>query len=167
MQNELPKRKHPRLDNYDYSTAGAYFVTICVRDRLHVFSDITKIITNSVEYKTQLTSYGKIAEAQLLSLPKRYPFLTIDRYVIMPDHIHVVFVFDRKAEEQQLRPSVTDIVCAYKSLTAKECKQNGFNGDLFQTSFYEHIIRNEQDYSNIVEYIYDNPKRKYYDEAKK
>ena len=102
-----------------------------------MFSDITKIITNSVEYKTQLTSYGKIAEAQLLSLPKRYPFLTIDRYVIMPDHIHVVFVFDGKAEEQQLRPTVMDIVCAYKSLTAKECKKNGFNGDLFQTSFYE------------------------------
>ena len=62
------------------------------------------------------------------------------------------------------RPTITDIVCAYKSLTTRECKKNGFDGKLFQTSFYEHIIRGREDYEEIVKYIYENPIRWYYDE---
>ena len=55
------------------------------------------------------------------------------------------------------RPTLTDIVCAYKSLTTRECKNNGFDGKLFQTSFYEHIIRCREDYEEIEKYIYENP----------
>ena len=62
------------------------------------------------------------------------------------------------------RPTIADIVCAYKSLTTRECKKNGFEGILFQTSFYEHIIRGREDYEEIVKYIYENPLRWYYDE---
>lgn len=62
------------------------------------------------------------------------------------------------------RPTILDIVCAYKSLTARECKKIGFEGKLFQTSFYEHIIRNRNDYVEVVKYIYENPIRWYYDE---
>ena len=61
-------------------------------------------------------------------------------------------------------PTITDIVCAYKSLTTRECKKNGVEGILFQTSFYEHIIRGREDYEEIVKYIYENPLRWYYDE---
>ena len=62
------------------------------------------------------------------------------------------------------RPTITDIVCAYKSLTTRVCKKNGFDGKLFQTSFYEHIIRCREDYEEIEKYIYENPIRWYYDE---
>ena len=62
------------------------------------------------------------------------------------------------------RPTVTDIVCAYKSLTTRGCKKNGFDGKLFQPSFYEHIIRGRDDYEESVKYIYENPTRWYYDE---
>lgn len=62
------------------------------------------------------------------------------------------------------RPTIMDIVCAYKSLTARECKKKGFEGKLFQTSFYEHIIRNRNDYVETVKYIYEIPIRWYYDE---
>ena len=57
-----------------------------------------------------------------------------------------------------------DVVCAYKSLTTIQCKKNSFNTKLFQTSFYEHIIRDRRDYDEIVKYIDENPMRWYYDE---
>ena len=62
------------------------------------------------------------------------------------------------------RPTIMDIVCAYKSLTTRECKKNGFYGKLFQTSFYEHIIRGQEDYDEIAKYIYENPMQWYCDE---
>ena len=95
----------------------------------------------------------------------------------MPNHIHVVLVLDHETAGASPRPTVidetagasprptiTDIVCAYKSLTTRECKKNGFDEKLFQTSFYEHIIRGQEDYEKIVNYICENPVRWYYDE---
>ena len=164
-EKELPKRKHPRLDNYDYSTAGAYFVTICTQNRRCVLSRIVgrglaPAETTAIEY----TSLGEIAEKQLLLLKDRYPYLAVDKYVIMPNHIHVIMILSGKAAGASPRPTIADIVCAYKSLTTRECKKNGFEGILFQTSFYEHIIRGREDYEEIVKYIYENPLRWYYDE---
>ena len=82
----------------------------------------------------------------------------------MPNHIHIVLVLNEKAAGASPRPTITDIVCAYKSLTTRECKKNGLNGNLFQISFYEHIIRGQEDYEEIVKYIYENPIRWLYDE---
>ena len=181
MENELPKRKHPRLDNYDYSSAGAYYITICTQNRRCVLSRVVGRGLAPAENKgIEYTLLGEIAEKQLRLLEDRYPYLAVDKYVIMPNHIHVVLVLEnetagaspRPTTEAVLcdgsinvsRPTVTDIVCTFKSLTTRECKKNGFNGKLFQTSFYEHIIRGREDYETIVKYIYDNPKRWYYDE---
>ena len=162
---ELPRRKHPRLDNYDYSSVGAYFVTICTQNRRCTLSRIVgrglaPAETNGVEH----TKLGEIAKKQLLSLEKRYSCLKIDAYVIMPNHIHVVFIMDNETAGASPRPTIMDIVCAYKSLTTRECRKNGFADKLFQTSFYEHIIRNRADYDDIVKYICENPMRWYYDE---
>ena len=164
-EKELPKRKHPRLDNYDYSSTGAYFVTICTQNRRCVLSRIVgrglaPAETTAIEY----TSLGEIAEKQLFLLADRYPYLTIDQYVIMPNHIHAILILNGDTAGASPRPTLTDIVCAYKSLTTRECKKNGFEGILFQTSFYEHIIRGREDYEEIVKYIYENPIRWYYDE---
>ena len=165
MEKEFPKRKHPRLDNYDYSSAGAYFVTICTQNRRNVLSRIVgrglaPAETNGIEY----TFFGEIAERQLLLLEDRYPCLTVDRYVIMPNHVHVILIFKRETAGVNPRPTIMDVVCAYKSLTTRECKKSGFTEKLFQTSFYEHIIRDREDYEEIVKYIYENPMRWYYDE---
>ena len=164
-EKELPKRKHPRLNNYDYSSAGAYFVTICTQNRWCVLSRIVgrglaPAETTAIEY----TPLGEIAEKQLFLLEDRYPYLTIDQYVIMPNHIHAILILNGEAAGASPRPTVTDIVCAYKSLTTRECKKSGFGEKLFQTSFYEHIIRSREDYEEIVKYIYENPIRWYYDE---
>ena len=112
----------------------------------------------------EYTSFGNIAEQQLLSLEDRYEYLSVDKYVIMPNHIHVVLILESDAAGASPRPTLTDIVCAYKSLTTRECKKNGFNGKLFQTSFYEHIIRGREDYDEIIKYIYENPIHWYCDE---
>ena len=150
------KRKHPRLARYDYSTAGAYFITICTQNRKCLLSYIVgqKLAPAEIRY----TAYGKIAEEQLFLLEKRYPCLKIDQYVIMPNHIHAILLLDGAAGASP-RPTITDIVCAYKSLTTRMCKKVQPIEKLFQTSFYEHVIRGREDYDEIAEYIANNSKQ--------
>jgi REP element-mobilizing transposase RayT len=160
MKTELPQRKHPRLDNYDYSSAGAYFITICTQNRQCVLSHIVgRGLAPAETIEIEYTLFGTIAEKQLLLLKKRYPFLTVDKYVIMPNHIHIILILNDDTAGASPRPTITDIVCSYKSLTTRECKKKGFDGKLFQTSFYEHIIRGREDYEEIVKYVYENPIR--------
>ena len=164
-EKELPKRKHTRLSAYDYSSAGAYFVTVCTQNRRCVLSRIVgRGLAPAEKSGIEYTSFGEIAKAQLLLLEERYPYLSIDLYVIMPNHIHIIMILNGKSAGASPRPTITDIICAYKSLTTRECKKNGFDGKLFQTSFYEHIIRGREDYEEIVKYIYENPVRWFYDE---
>ena len=156
MNDSMPQRKHPRLDQYDYSTPGAYFVTICTQNRRCLLS---RIVGHGLEpAETHCTAYGEIAKKQLFLLEERYPNLRIDLYVIMPNHIHVIFLLGDTAGVSQ-RPTITDIVCAYKSLTTRECKKVQPIDKLFQTSFFEHVIRGREDYDEIAEYIINNPKR--------
>ena len=84
--------------------------------------------------------------------------------MIMPNHIHAIFVLRDEAAGASPRPTLMNIVCAYKSLTTKACKENGFSGKLFQTSFYEHIIRTRSDYEEITKYILENPLHWRFDE---
>ncbi len=162
---ELPKRKHPRLNNYDYSSEGAYFVTICTQNRRCVLSRIVgRGLAPAETYGIECTLIGKIAEKQLLLLKNRYPCLSVDRYVIMPNHIHAIMSLNGEAAGASPRPTIMDIVCAYKSLTTRECKKMGSAENIFQTLFHEHIIRGREDHEEIVKYIYENHIRWYYDE---
>ena len=152
MADSLPKRKHPRLDDYDYSTPGAYFITICTQDKRCLLSHI--VGRGLAPAEIRYTAYGQIAREQLLLLEQRYPNLKIDQYVIMPNHIHAILLLEEAAGASP-RPTIMDIVCAYKSLTTRQCKI----GKIFQTSFYEHVIRGPKDYEEIAEYIVNNPKQ--------
>ena len=110
--------------------------------------------------ETKLSYYGKIAKEQLLLLQERYTYVRVDKYVIMPDHIHVIFVFDNYLTGASPRPTLSDIICTYKSLTTRICKKAGYNGErLFQRSYFDHVIRNRQDYEEIWKYIESNPYR--------
>ena len=156
MDAVKPVRKHTRLKQYDYATSGAYFITICTHNRKCLLS---KIIPHGLEPAEVLyTDFGKIALKQLYLLEKRYPYLKIDRFVIMPNHIHVIFLLD-DSNNLSPRPGIPDIVCAYKSLTTRECKRLRSVEKIFQTSFYDHVIRGQADYDEISEYIVNNPKR--------
>jgi REP element-mobilizing transposase RayT len=75
----------------------------------------------------------------------------------MPNHIHAILILD-EAVGVRPRPTISDIVCAYKSLTTRECKKVRPIDKLFQTSFYEHVIRGRKDYDEIAEYILNNPR---------
>lgn len=152
---ELQKRKPNRLSNYDYSNSGYYFVTICTANRKKLFSNVVGRLLAAAE--TELTGIGKIAEKQLFDLEKRYANVRIDKYVIMPNHIHFILEI-KNAAAASSRPTVSQIIRAYKSLTTRECRKF-YNDNLWQRSFYDHIIRDEQDYLRIAEYTENNPAR--------
>ncbi len=121
-EKELPKRTHPRLDGFDYRANGAYFVTICTHNRRCLLSRIVgrglaPAGRGSIEY----TSLGKIAERQLQLLEERYTFVTIDQYVIMPNHIHAILILNGETAGASPRPTIMDMICAYKSLAI--CKK--------------------------------------------
>ena len=92
---ELPKRKPMRLPDYDYSTPGAYFVTICTHDRRCILSRVTVgAIHESPAVSLHLTEIGQIVKEFIEMLPTRYPDLAVDHYVIMPNHIHLLLRID-------------------------------------------------------------------------
>ncbi len=156
MDKTLRKRKHPRLKEYDYSTEGAYFITVCSFRRKCVFSCV--VGRGLAPAEIMLKEFGKIAEEQLLGLEERFSSVRIENYVIMPNHIHAIIRLNETAGASP-RPTLTDIVCAFKSLTVLECKKIMNIKKLFQDSFYEHVIRNENVLSKINDYISNNPER--------
>lgn len=161
MSDALPQRKHPRLKNKSYSAPGMYFVTICTDNRRRLLSRIEK--GEEGRAAVVLTEVGKIAEEQLLGLEQRFPTVVVKKHVIMPNHIHFVLLLKGdEAAGASPRPTVMDAVCAFKSLTTRVCKENkriDADEKMFQTSFYEHIIRNREDYLEIARYIAGNPGR--------
>ncbi len=83
--------------------------------------------------------------------------MKIDQHVIMPNHIHAIFMIEENAAGASPRPTVMDMVSVYKSLTTRECKKISPIEKVFQTSFYEHVIRSREDYEEIAKYISENP----------
>ena len=150
----MEQRKNPRLKNYDYSGKGAYFVTVCTDKRKHILSIV--VGRGLAPAENVLTEYGKIVDNQLLDLEKRFSELKVDKYVIMPNHVHLILFLEKTAGASP-RPTVSDIICAWKSLSARQCKQEGLKTKLWQTSFYDHVIRDEQDYFVRWKYIDENP----------
>ncbi len=155
MCMDMPKRKSTRLKGYDYSQNGGYFVTICAHKKKKFFSRI--VGQGLAPAEVVLTSWGEIAQTQLKALANRYQEIQIDRYVIMPNHIHILFRIEKQTAGASPCPTISDVVCAFKSLPSRICHQNGFQGKLFQSSFHDHIIRDEHDYEKIWEYIENNP----------
>ena len=181
MEEQNPKRQPTRIKQYDYSSVGAYFVTICTQDRKQILSEIIKINNTSVNetngytvgeglappvYTVRLKPCGEIAKEQLENLEKRYPNVTIEDYVIMPDHIHAIIFLHKQTGGASPSPTLSDVICAFKSLSARICKQGYGTEKMFQRSFAEHIIRDREDYETRKKYIYENPKEWYYKNKK-
>ncbi|MCL2377366.1 MAG: transposase [Defluviitaleaceae bacterium] len=157
MKNELSARKHPRLKSYDYSQNGYYHVTICTQSKLPILSQVGRGLAPAAELT--LTTIGKIVENQLLDLPNRFPGITIDKYVIMPTHIHVIIVIGCSAAGASPRPTLSDVVRVFKPMSTRLCNQddNVTGRQIWQASFYDEIIRDERMYQNIWKYIDENP----------
>ncbi len=148
---ELPKRKPTRLKNFDYSQSGYYFVTICTQGRKPLLSTI--VGRGLAPAENQLSPYGRIAEKELLALTTRFPCIKIEKYVIMPNHIHAIIAIKRETAGASPCPTLSDIVCAFKSIATRKSGTKR----LFQASFHDHIIRGEADYREIWAYIDTNP----------
>ncbi|MBR3610411.1 MAG: hypothetical protein IKL57_02950 [Oscillospiraceae bacterium] len=107
---ELPKRKLTRLAGYDYSKTNCYFVTICTEERKELFGK-----------PDNLNIFGKIAREELLKIGKHYSGVFIDKYVIMPNHIHAIIVIKKeKAERSRPFPTLSQVVGLYKSGVTKK-----------------------------------------------
>ncbi len=148
---DLPRRKGMRLAGFDYGTPGAYFVTICTRNRACILSDIA-VGEGLAPPSVTLTEIGKIAEEQLLLLPERFPNMHIDNYVIMPNHIHILATLTGPGGG-----TLVDAVRVYKSVTARLAGPLRSGGTLFQRSFYDHAVRGDGDFRDIWSYIDGNP----------
>ena len=157
--NDLPKRKPTRLKNYDYNSEGAYFITICTHNRKNLFGNIVGAIHESSEMN--LNSNGIIVDDYICKLDSRFE-LKIDKYVIMPNHIHLVVVIEKRAiRESPLRKrSLISKAMGYlKTNASRDINKNGYNDKIWQRSFHDHIIRSEADYLSIWNYIDGNPQK--------
>ena len=170
-----PERHHRRsirLKEYDYTQPGAYFVTICTQNRLFLFGDV-------VEGRMLLNDAGLMVQTVWEGLPRRFPNVQLDAYVVMPNHFHaIVIIVDvhppvgaplvgaQKGAGTRPAPTLGYIVGAFKSMTTNEYirgvrqfRWTPFPGRLWQRNYYEHIIRNEGELNRIRGYIVNNPPR--------
>lgn len=154
----LPSRKLPRLNDYDYTTPGAYFVTICTHEKRCLFGKIVPADDNIDAY-VQYSPIGEIARECLLDIASHYDNIKIDKWVIMPNHIHILIqITQRMNPSPTIRCDIPNVVGKYKAaVTRKAGKILIHSGKLWQSSFYDHIIRNQEDYLSIWQYIAGNP----------
>lgn len=157
MLMEYAKRKHPRLKSYDYSLPGNYYVTIHLHKDAPRFSYIEQKNPLS-EPAVILNEYGNIAKIQLFDLEARYSHVKIDKYVIMPTHIHAILQLTDPAGASP-RPTLMDVIGTYKSLTTRAINQrfHTTGRKIFQTSFYETVLRSDAAYLECWRYIDENP----------
>ena len=152
---EYSERKPNRLCEYDYSQNGAYFITICTQDRKKILSSIIGGDAHDAPIVT-LTKVGEIARKYILS-GNRIPGVTVDKFVIMPDHIHMIVFIGEKGTSGVPAPVnavVPHFVSAFKRLCHREIGE-----PIFQRSYYDHVIRNQMDYDEILPYIENNPRK--------
>jgi REP element-mobilizing transposase RayT len=146
-----PKRKRTRLKDFDYSENGAYFITICTKDKNCLFSPVG---ADSISART--------IEKTFLETIERYPQAECPIYVIMPNHIHAIITIIRA--DMESAPTISEIIQTFKRYATleyiklvKEGIVPPFEKQIWQRSFHDHIIRNEQDYLEIWKYIENNP----------
>jgi REP element-mobilizing transposase RayT len=170
--NTLPKRKHTRLSTYDYSENGVYFLTICTLNRIELLCEINfvghdvSLVRGDpvgrddlsapspllLQPEVSLTKCGEIVKETIEGIPRNYD-ATVDCYCIMPNHVHLLIQLCGGASSGE-RPTMI-IPKIIKSFKYFSNKQIGFN--IWQRSYYDHIIRNEKDYITKCDYINNNP----------
>lgn len=155
--NELPKRKRNRLSDYDYSQNGVYHITICTANHRKILSEVIPVgaIINRPQIK--LSKIGFIADNAVSQIPVHYNCVAVEKYIIMPNHIHLLLRIDKCTGENGrliIAPTVSRIIKQFKSEVTKKA---GFS--LWQKGFYDHIIRNDADYDyeSVWIYIDENP----------
>jgi putative transposase len=166
-----PKRTNPqssqfhrrsiRLQGYDYSEVGGYFITVCTYNRDCMFGSIT-------DDKMSLNNYGKIVEPCWQEIPTHFPHAVLDSFVIMPNHVHGIIIIANHVGANNYSPLLADnfhspsktigsIVRGFKIGVTKWFRNNTEFYNIWQRNYHERIIRNESDLNKIREYIIANP----------
>lgn len=154
-------RKSIRLQGYDYSKPGLYFVTICCQDRANLFGEVAN-------ETMVLNDAGQIADACWREIPTHFPHAVLHEFVIMPNHVHGII----ELVEMEVSPAPTttptpfrspsrtigSIIRGFKIGVTKWMRQNTSVYNVWQRNYHERIIKNDQSYQNISRYIVDNPK---------
>ncbi len=158
-------RKNIRLEDYDYSSPGFYFVTIVSYKRKNNFGEI-------IDGEIKLNSLGMIVEKTWQEIPQHFPYIEVDSYVVMPNHFHGIVIIkevgarhkvsrnEDSAEPLQMETQPLGVIVrSFKSTVTKSAHDLGlFVGEkIWQRNYYEHIIRDEDDYQQIVDYVASNP----------
>jgi putative transposase len=143
-------RRSIRLQGYDYSQAGAYFVTICTQNRECLFGDI-------VNGGMRLNEAGRVVESVWDGLPGHYAHVELDAMVIMPNHFHGIIVL--APTPAAVRHGLSEIVRALKTFSSRRINEmrQSTGAKLWQRNYWEHIVRNEPELNRIREYIHNNP----------
>jgi len=170
MEEKLPVRKRLRLPDYDYSSPGAYFITICTQHRRCILSRISRNTVGAIhESPAKLTPCGIIVDRVINQITDQYPAY-VDSYVIMPNHIHLIIVITETEDARTIRESplrgrsvISKMIGYIKMNSSKEIHRCFGDSNIWQRGFYDHVIRDRRDYEQIAKYIYENPIRWQYD----
>jgi REP-associated tyrosine transposase len=162
---QIHHRRSIRLQDYDYASEGAYFVTTVTQGRVCLLGEI-------VDGKMCLNRYGEIVQRWWNEIPIHFPNVEIGAFVIMPNHVHgVIFIIDQRTgevfpphnEPKPLhKPTLGQIIAYFKYQSTKEMNLANVTGTIakfWQRNYFEHIIRNDQELQQKTNYILDNPSR--------
>lgn len=152
---DLPKRKPTRLKGYDYSTPGMYFLTICVKHRKQLLGEIVGCGDFDAPQMI-LSEHGQILDRHINLMGEKYSHIKIDKYVIMPNHFHLIlYITDcasNKNGASETAAPYSNETSKFISLLKRYCNRE-YGENIWQSSFHDHIIRDEKDYQKIWEYI--------------
>ena len=153
---DLPKRKQNRLPEYDYGQEGSYFVTLCTHNRAQIFQ-MEPAVGNGL---CAVPEANQLLHNWIKETEKKFSNISIEKYIIMADHLHLMVTI----RQQYIGVSLPKIMHFFKTMTTnsyiREVKAGNlppFDQKLWQKSYYDHVVRNQQDYNEIWEYIENNP----------
>jgi REP element-mobilizing transposase RayT len=155
VRKKLPIRQSVRLRNFDYTSNGAYFVTICTQNRACILGEVA-------DQSVALTISGRIVDQHWRAIPTNFPNVTLDMHIVMPNHIHGIIVLQRFKQVELVNsatPGLGDIVRAFKARVTIETRRSTGNlaVPIWQRNYYEHVIRSDEELNRIRQYITDNP----------
>ena len=153
---ELPKRKQIRCPYIDYSKTGVYFITFSTCEKRNYFWMCPGNKYNTPD-EIELNSTGTIVKETLQAISEHYPYTSLDYYVIMPDHVHLLLRYLPSDDDMVSRKDITVIASQIKGIVTKRIGHS-----VWQKSFYDHVIRNDDDYLETARYIQNNPICWYY-----
>lgn len=157
-----PKRKINRLTEYDYAQSGAYFITICTHGRQKIlwdsntFTEVEDVGASIArpQHPPALSEAGKIVEQCIFEIPTRYPHISVEKYAVMPNHVHLLLLVQNgQGGRPMVAPTVSTVIQQFKGVVSKRLSH-----PIWQKSFHDHIVRTEQGYSQIWQYIDTNPR---------